>query len=73
MTYVKSYLNDLLIVTNNDFQDHQTKLEMVLARLSTAVMKIDAEKSKKRNPTSTQSSGSQSFQQIEKNYAKSLE
>ncbi len=46
MTYVKTYLDDLLILTNNNFQDHLTKLEMVLARLSTAGMRINAEKSK---------------------------
>jgi hypothetical protein len=46
MEYVKTYLDDLLILTNNDFKDHQTKLEMVLARLSTVVMRINAEKSK---------------------------
>jgi Reverse transcriptase (RNA-dependent DNA polymerase) len=46
MTYVKTYLDDLLILTNNNFQDHRTKLEMVLARLSTAGMRINAEKSK---------------------------
>jgi hypothetical protein len=44
MTYVKTYLNDLFILTNNNFQDHLTKLEMVLARLSTAGMRINAEK-----------------------------
>jgi hypothetical protein len=69
MEYVKTYHDDLLILTNNNFKDHLTKLEMVLARLSTAGMRINAEKSKflreqteylglldyqKRNPTSTQ-------------------
>jgi len=46
MEYVKAYLDDLLILTNNSFNDHLTKLEMVLARLSTAGMKINASKSK---------------------------
>ena len=46
MEYVKTYLDDLLILTNNNFKDHLTKLEMVLARLSTAGMRINAEKSK---------------------------
>jgi RNase H-like domain found in reverse transcriptase len=36
----------LLILTNNSFQDHLPKLEMVLARLSTAGTRINAEKSK---------------------------
>ena len=44
--YGKTYLDDLLILTNNHFTDHLTKLEMVLARLSTAGMKINASKSK---------------------------
>jgi hypothetical protein len=46
MTDVKTYLDDLLILANNNFQDHLTKLEMVLARLSTAGMRINAETSK---------------------------
>jgi hypothetical protein len=36
MQYVKTYLDDLLILTNSIFKDHQLKLEMVLARLSTS-------------------------------------
>ena len=46
MEYVKTYLDDLLILTNNHFQDHRTKLEMVLARLSTAGMRVNASKFK---------------------------
>ena len=46
MEYVKAYLDDLLILTNKSFNDHLTKLEMVLARLSTAGMIINASKSK---------------------------
>jgi hypothetical protein len=45
MEYVKksSYLDDLLILTNssNRFKDHLLKLEMVLARLSTAGMRVN--------------------------------
>jgi hypothetical protein len=33
MEYVKTYLDDLLILTNSSFKDHLLKLEMVLARL----------------------------------------
>jgi hypothetical protein len=33
MEYVKTYLDDMLILTNNSFKDHLLKLEMVLARL----------------------------------------
>jgi hypothetical protein len=38
MEYAKTYLDDLLILTNSSssFKDHLLKLEMVLARLSTA-------------------------------------
>jgi hypothetical protein len=37
MEYVKTYLDDLLILTNRDnsFKDHLLKLEMLLERLST--------------------------------------
>jgi hypothetical protein len=33
MDNVKTYLDDLLVLTNKTFYDHLTKLEMVLARL----------------------------------------
>jgi Reverse transcriptase (RNA-dependent DNA polymerase) len=46
MEYVKTYLDDSFILTDNHFQDHLTKLEMVLARLSTAGMRVNASKSK---------------------------
>jgi hypothetical protein len=36
MEYVKTYLDDLLILTNSSFKDHLLKLEMVLATLSTS-------------------------------------
>jgi hypothetical protein len=35
MKYVKTYLDDFLILTNSSFKYHLLKLEMVLARLST--------------------------------------
>jgi hypothetical protein len=34
MEYAKTYLDDLLILTNISFKDHLLRLEMVLARLS---------------------------------------
>ena len=46
MEYVKNYLDDLLILTNKGFNDHVTKLEIVLARLSTVGMRVNASKSK---------------------------
>jgi hypothetical protein len=47
MEYIKTYLDDLLILTKNNFKDHLLKVEMVLARLSTAGMRINASKSKR--------------------------
>jgi Reverse transcriptase (RNA-dependent DNA polymerase) len=46
MEYVKTYLDDLLILTNKGFNDHLTKLEMVQARLSAAGMRVNTSKSK---------------------------
>jgi hypothetical protein len=48
MEYIKTYLDDLLILTNSSssFKDHLLKLEMVLARLSTPGMKVNISKSK---------------------------
>jgi hypothetical protein len=46
MEYVKTYLDDLLILTNNSFKDHLLKLEMVLVRLSTSGMRVNISKSK---------------------------
>jgi hypothetical protein len=46
MEYVKTYLDDLLILTNSSFKDHLLKLGMVLARLSTAGMRVNISKSK---------------------------
>jgi hypothetical protein len=40
------YLDDLLILTNSSFKDYLLKLEMVLARLSTAGMRVNISKSK---------------------------
>jgi hypothetical protein len=46
MECVKTYLDDLLILTNNSFKDYLLKLEMVLARLSTTGMRVNISKSK---------------------------
>jgi hypothetical protein len=46
MEYVKTYLDDLLTLTNSSFKDHLLKLEMVLARLSTAGRRVNISKSK---------------------------
>jgi hypothetical protein len=39
------YLDDLLKLTNSSFKDHLLKLEIVLARLSTAGMRVNISKS----------------------------
>jgi hypothetical protein len=48
MAYVKTYLDDLSTLTNrnNSFKDHLLKLEILLARLSTAGMRVNISKSK---------------------------
>jgi hypothetical protein len=48
MLRLTCYLDDLLILANrnNSFKDHLLKLEMVLARLSTAGMRVNISKSK---------------------------
>jgi hypothetical protein len=44
--YVKTYFDDLLILSNKHIKDHLHKLEMVLARLSTAGIRVNASKEK---------------------------
>jgi hypothetical protein len=44
--YAKTYIDDLLILTNITFKDHLRQLEMVLARLSTAGVRVNMSKSK---------------------------
>jgi hypothetical protein len=46
MEYVKTYLDDLLILTNSIFKDYLLKLEMVLARFSAAGMRLNISKPK---------------------------
>jgi hypothetical protein len=46
MEYVKTYLDDLIILTNSRFKDNGFDLEMVLARLSTAGIRVNISKSK---------------------------
>jgi hypothetical protein len=46
MEYFKTYLDDLLILKNSSLKDHLIKLEMVLARLSTAGMRVNISKYK---------------------------
>jgi hypothetical protein len=46
MENVKTYLDYLLFLTNRSFKDHLLKIEMVLARLSTAGIRVNISKSK---------------------------
>jgi hypothetical protein len=46
MEYVTTYLDDLLIPTNSSFKYHLLILEMLLARLLTASMRVNISKSK---------------------------
>ena len=43
--YVRTYLDDLLIISNGSFSNHLRQLDTVLSRLRTAGLKINAEKS----------------------------
>ena len=45
LEYVKTYIDDLLIITKSDFDDHLAKLRKVLRRLHEAKLRINAPKS----------------------------
>jgi Reverse transcriptase (RNA-dependent DNA polymerase) len=45
LDYVRAYLDTILIVTKNTYDDHLNKLDTVLQRLHTANLKINIEKS----------------------------
>jgi hypothetical protein len=44
MEFVKTYLDDLLILTKSSVKDHLLKLDVVLARLITAGMRVNISK-----------------------------
>jgi Reverse transcriptase (RNA-dependent DNA polymerase) len=44
LDYVRAYLDDILIVTKNTYEDHLAKLDTALQRLHTAYLKINIEK-----------------------------
>ncbi len=46
LQFVRTYLDDLLIITKGSLEDHLEKLSMVLTRLQDAGLKINADKSK---------------------------
>jgi len=43
--YVRAYIDDILITTSSDWQDHLNKLDAVLTRLKKAGLKANATKS----------------------------
>ena len=45
LEYVRAYIDDLLIISNSDFEDHLNKVKIVLNKLKAAGFKINAEKS----------------------------
>ena len=45
LEYVRIYIDNLLIITKNDYQDHLDKLETVLNKLSETGLKINTNKS----------------------------
>ena len=44
LEYVRTYLDDLLVISNKSFEDHLEKLKVVLTRLSNAGLKVKAKK-----------------------------
>ena len=45
LEYVRAYIDDLLIITSDSFEDHLAKLDMVLKRLQDADLKVNVVKS----------------------------
>ena len=45
LEYVRAYIDDLLIITRGTLDDHLEKIEIVLARLRDAGLKVNAAKS----------------------------
>jgi hypothetical protein len=45
LEYVRAYIDDLLIITRGDLEDHLSKIETVLTRLCDAGLKVNAAKS----------------------------
>jgi Reverse transcriptase (RNA-dependent DNA polymerase) len=45
LKFVRTYIDDLLVITNGSFEDHLTKLDRVLERVEAAGLKINAGKS----------------------------
>ena len=45
LEFVRTYIDDLLVITKNTFEDHLKKLEIVFQRIKEAGLKINANKS----------------------------
>ena len=45
LEYVRAYIDDLIIISNGNFEDHLNKVKIVLKKLKAADFKINAEKS----------------------------
>ncbi len=45
LEYVRAYIDDLLCISRESFEDHLDKLEEVLKRLPDAGLKVNADKS----------------------------
>ena len=45
LEFVRTYIDDLLVITKGDFKDHIAKLDQVLQRISEAGLKVNAVKS----------------------------
>ena len=45
LEYVRSYIDDCLVLTTGSWEDHITKLDTVLTRLRDAGLKVNAKKS----------------------------
>ena len=45
LEYVRTYINDLLIISNKSFEDHINKLDKALNKLKQKGFKVNAEKS----------------------------
>ena len=43
LEYVIAYINDLLIISNSNFEDHLNKVKISLSKLKAAAFKINAE------------------------------
>ena len=45
LEYVRAYIDDLLIISNGNFEDHLNKVKIVLKKLKAAGFKINVQKS----------------------------